>query len=1073
MNLVGGQSYEAAIAYLAPFVNNNGGFERAVYKKIEGNNLFIVPLDLDLPRILSVDIKQNETQISAVSSRANSDMDIVSILGEFVDIQVNTTKNVDNLIMVNPYGYRVDLRELAKTKDIRLTVMPEDDRLQWSFRYQFSGLYNKGNFQFIAVHPSGIESAVYEDGRYVNISFRENSWHGDITNNILTIVQDENVGFHYNDVNYYSLWLRKAGMTKLLYGDYYDGYSKIFLSNTNRQLMRKWSLPDDLLIPSGTYEYGVRGRANSQNGGNYVDYKIGEFVYDGGTSEGLYEIRYIGEDNPNIWVDSDAWSNPNPSSKRSDFKEGDAVYVDLLMDADDIETKILKERNWARIRDENTFGGFFYIDRSKLRQEPMLRFIWPVANTEAKTDRGEVGKGVVSSYFGYRRYPAAVKKPHDGIDIGVSKGTSVFAAAAGEIIFAGSLGSYGKRIVIRHDGYYYSTYNHLDEFIKKAGDKVEKNELIAKSGNSPGDVADHLHFELIYDEDRIADKSGKATDSAKLKCFNPIAEYHPSGRESGGSLTNPNPVFIIKDDKYISNPGWDKRKPIDINYVRGIDYPVIKQPLAIQPSLLAELNTCLANIKLLYITSFNSNGDIINSIMLNEEDVESINEVQIPYSTEFIEVIPYLNSGQTKLTMTVNGNLVEPEQSVAFEGNKTTVLIETADDDNESHNFYSFILNKEEPEISTEINGIYLYDAEYYGMDTPVFVAEGDDSMIINIPKSVNSISINIATESPYAQVHLYENDLPIPYLGEIPLIGDNSTFTIRIIAEDGSEQEYSLNVIRSETYSDNTDISAVYISAYNADGEFIYTSNEDEEFGSIVVFPDENSKITVPLPQNTAYYYIYAATADYYAKNIVLADDEEVNFSEGGILPGQTPIIRVIAEDSVTTRDYTIQTDEVFVCGKILSYNPKNPTTLRLKQGDIVAHTTTIPAIEAVGQLEQEFKFEGVGPGVYTLEITKPAHTKFTVNNIIVFGDIGLDLTQDSREAVRRMTLRCGDLNGDGVIDDRDLTILWLTSNYYRNTAQAANPLCDFNGDGVIDDRDLTILWLTYNYYRGEIVIP
>ncbi|MDR2711933.1 MAG: dockerin type I domain-containing protein, partial [Clostridiales bacterium] len=69
-------------------------------------------------------------------------------------------------------------------------------------------------------------------------------------------------------------------------------------------------------------------------------------------------------------------------------------------------------------------------------------------------------------------------------------------------------------------------------------------------------------------------------------------------------------------------------------------------------------------------------------------------------------------------------------------------------------------------------------------------------------------------------------------------------------------------------------------------------------------------------------------------------------------------------------------------------------------------------------------------------------------------------------------ITLRCGDINGAGLINDADLTVLWRTGNYNRKTSEAENPLCDLNGDGLINDADLTILWREYNYNRGPIII-
>ncbi|MCL1874517.1 MAG: dockerin type I domain-containing protein, partial [Clostridiales bacterium] len=102
---------------------------------------------------------------------------------------------------------------------------------------------------------------------------------------------------------------------------------------------------------------------------------------------------------------------------------------------------------------------------------------------------------------------------------------------------------------------------------------------------------------------------------------------------------------------------------------------------------------------------------------------------------------------------------------------------------------------------------------------------------------------------------------------------------------------------------------------------------------------------------------------------------------------------------------------------------------------------------------------------------VKKDAHAKLTVTDVIVENE-DLDLTKDYRPEIRLMFLRCGDINGDGLINDADLTILWRAGNYNKKTEEADNPWCDLNGDGLINDADLTILWLAYNYNRGAIDI-
>jgi uncharacterized repeat protein (TIGR02543 family) len=165
-------------------------------------------------------------------------------------------------------------------------------------------------------------------------------------------------------------------------------------------------------------------------------------------------------------------------------------------------------------------------------------------------------------------------------------------------------------------------------------------------------------------------------------------------------------------------------------------------------------------------------------------------------------------------------------------------------------------------------------------------------------------------------------------------------------------------------------------------------------------------------------------------------------------------------------------------ITGLVKTYSPKHETTLQLYSSGAVpgettsTYTTYISAAKSgSGQSEQNFSFAGVEPGTYTLVISKPAHADFIVHNIVVENQ-DVDLKADKRPEVQLMTLRCGDINGDGNINNSDLTILWRQGNYNRSAEAADEPLCDLNGDGLINNIDLTILWLAYNYNRGAIEI-
>jgi len=146
---------------------------------------------------------------------------------------------------------------------------------------------------------------------------------------------------------------------------------------------------------------------------------------------------------------------------------------------------------------------------------------------------------------------------------------------------------------------------------------------------------------------------------------------------------------------------------------------------------------------------------------------------------------------------------------------------------------------------------------------------------------------------------------------------------------------------------------------------------------------------------------------------------------------------------------------------------NPTTPATIQLKQANqtIYTTTTTPPDPDAADQSTQPFTFPAVAPGTYTLVVTKPAHTQYIIQSLTV-GAEPIDLS------AQPMTLRCGDINGDDMINDRDLTMLWKVTNYNQSVENAEDPECDLNGDGAINDRDLTILWAVGNYNQGAVEV-
>ncbi len=108
-------------------------------------------------------------------------------------------------------------------------------------------------------------------------------------------------------------------------------------------------------------------------------------------------------------------------------------------------------------------------------------------------------RGRVTSGFGTRSIPyTGGYQFHTGVDIAGSHGSTIRAAANGEVTFTGYRGSLGNLIIINH-GYGYETYYaHLDGFAVKKGDTVEKGQTIGYMGASGRTTGTHLHYEVHY-----------------------------------------------------------------------------------------------------------------------------------------------------------------------------------------------------------------------------------------------------------------------------------------------------------------------------------------------------------------------------------------------------------------------------------------------------------------------------------------------------------------------------------------------------------------------------------------------
>lgn len=85
---------------------------------------------------------------------------------------------------------------------------------------------------------------------------------------------------------------------------------------------------------------------------------------------------------------------------------------------------------------------------------------------------------------------------HPGIDIATEVNTPVVATADGTVVRAGTDPVYGEYVLVGHEEGFETMYGHNALLLVERGDRVERGETIAYSGNSGRSTAPHLHYEV-------------------------------------------------------------------------------------------------------------------------------------------------------------------------------------------------------------------------------------------------------------------------------------------------------------------------------------------------------------------------------------------------------------------------------------------------------------------------------------------------------------------------------------------------------------------------------------------------
>ncbi|ARX84921.1 MULTISPECIES: M23 family metallopeptidase [Streptomyces] len=100
----------------------------------------------------------------------------------------------------------------------------------------------------------------------------------------------------------------------------------------------------------------------------------------------------------------------------------------------------------------------------------------------------------VTSRYGVRGNWAAGH--HTGIDLGVPRGTPVYAVTSGVVVLARWSGAYGKAVTVRMPDKRYVLFAHLSRISVRQGQRIRTGARIGYSGATGRATGPHLHLEI-------------------------------------------------------------------------------------------------------------------------------------------------------------------------------------------------------------------------------------------------------------------------------------------------------------------------------------------------------------------------------------------------------------------------------------------------------------------------------------------------------------------------------------------------------------------------------------------------
>lgn len=173
-------------------------------------------------------------------------------------------------------------------------------------------------------------------------------------------------------------------------------------------------------------------------------------------------------------------------------KNEEAEYQKMLREKQEAREKLM-----AEVRDIESQLQFI-LDPSTIPSAGTAVFRWPIENP------------YITQHFGYTKFAlqsgAYKNNMHNGMDIGASVGTKIYAPLTGTVRATGNTDlvpgcySWGKWALIDHPNGLSSLFAHMSQIAVTPGQSIKTSDVIGYVGNTGYSTGPHLHFTVYVTE---------------------------------------------------------------------------------------------------------------------------------------------------------------------------------------------------------------------------------------------------------------------------------------------------------------------------------------------------------------------------------------------------------------------------------------------------------------------------------------------------------------------------------------------------------------------------------------------